>query len=493
MTPYCAFVVLWVVLTTFNFGFGTSELNPLQKALTCSTTIERSPLADLPSCIRMSNAQFGYVTAAFTVGGFVGSLSLSSLKTIISPLKKSKNALIFASLCNVAGGLVRAWSASWPVLAAGRLLLGIGSGVALVVVPAYLNDISPSAMQGSIGVLNQLSIVIGILVAQALGVSQLGDVASPGAWRWVPIVSVAFSLLHVGLSPWAAHAPGDAGNPEVVRGKLWRSARRDTNSGSVEADALLTPDEPDADTCSDHHMSTATTTTTTPSISMLLQLAFSSKRASDLSSARTQGDLRRGTRMIIFTQMAQQLSGINAVLYYSTGILSDALGAGGGGNADADKTARLIGLGVTFVNFVMTFPPIPLIDESRLGRKRLLQISSSTMAISAAVLGFALIYSKIVLASISILLFAAGFSAGLGPIPFLILPELVPRSAVQPASSLGIACNWLANITLATIFLPLKDALGGKVFFIFVMIDTVIFVVITRFYTYSDNRDRQGR
>lgn len=489
ITPFLALAVLWVVLPTFNFGFGTSELNPLQRALTCPTVRPTNAAWSPPPCLDLTNAQFGYITAGFTVGGFLGSIGLAPFKSIVPGLQRSKNALLFSGAWNVAGGLVQASAASWPILALGRLFMGIGSGIALVVVPGYLNDLSPPALQGSVGVLNQLSIVIGILTAQGLGVSSLADAptqGSSGPWRFVPLVSSIIAALQLLLSPLAVDAPSDVRDGARIKNRLW-GVRDDAlnqrgEGGAAEAESLLAPEEPDADTGSES--SSLPSRPTNVSFSTLLSAAFLSKRTAN----REQQALRRGTRMIIFTQMAQQLSGVNAVLYYSTGILSDVIKGDGAGGNGGDRIARWIGFGITFVNFLMTFPPIPLIDERRLGRKRLLQISSATMAVSALALGIALIRSYTNIAAASIVIFTAGFSAGLGPIPFLILPELVPRHAIPAASSLGIACNWLANITLASVFLPLKDALGGKVFFIFVTIDSIICLVISRFYSYSPPR-----
>ena len=84
------FVIFWTVLSTFNFGFGTSELNPLQNVLSCPITSPASVLtsAKLPSCIPLTSNQFGYITAAFTVGGFIASLTVSYLRSQLSILKR---------------------------------------------------------------------------------------------------------------------------------------------------------------------------------------------------------------------------------------------------------------------------------------------------------------------------------------------------------------------------------------------------------------------
>jgi SP family facilitated glucose transporter-like MFS transporter 3 len=302
------------------------------------------------------------------------------------------------------------------------------------------SNISPPHLKGSIGVINQLSIVIGILSAQALGVSPLG--ASPNSpslfernlgldqapWRFVPLISAAFPLIQILLSPLALNPPSDlqGEEKEKVERQLWGS-NPDGESEQGEQEALLAEDEADADTQGSDG-SSSNTSSSVLSITDLLKVVSRPKSSSNLeTSSKEHSEIRKGTLVIIFSQMAQQLSGVNGVFYFSTGILSDVFKGGDSSGAGGDKIARFIGLGITFVNFLMTFPPIYLINESLLGRKRLLQISSASMAISSLALAFALLFGQSILAAVSIVVFVAGFSLGLGPIPFLILPELVPK------------------------------------------------------------------
>jgi MFS family permease len=75
-----------------------------------------------------------------------------------------------------------------------------------------------------------------------------------------------------------------------------------------------------------------------------------------------------------------------------------------------------------------SFPPMYLISESRLGRRGLLLSSSSSMALSSLALGLGILYAVPWLSAVALVAVVAGFSIGLGPVPFLILPELVePR------------------------------------------------------------------
>lgn len=423
LTLPCVLVIAWIVLATFNFGFGTSELNPLQNSMTCSRANDSS------HCIVMSNSQFGYVTAAFTLGGFLGSLSLAPLKTHFAVLARLRFVLVFSSLFTILAGFVQAMASTWLVLALGRLLMGVGSGMALVTVPGYLKEVSPPHLQGSVGVLNQFSIVIGILIAQALGASHLGDPPTPSStfalWRIVPLVSSAVALTQVIFSPLIFDAPCDVGSEVAIhiREKLWGTPPSNTEEGRA---LLLSDDEADDSSGESERESHRRGITRKWTVKDVVFLALWPRPIGEAEHA----SLRKGIRLIIFTQIAQQLSGVNAVLYFSTGILA---GLFEGNNGEA--MAKRIALGITFVNFLMTFPPIPLVQENRLGRKRLLQLSAGIMAVSATVLGFSLLRSYVVLAAISIVTFAAGFSLGLGPVPFLILPELVSGEVrLQPVA-----------------------------------------------------------
>ncbi|PWN90981.1 general substrate transporter [Acaromyces ingoldii] len=512
--PLLYFEILWVVLSTFNYGFGISELNPLQGVLSCPP---RTTDARLPACLDLTSSQFGYVTAAFTLGGFLASLVLSPLRTTLLPslFGRAKQALVLAAALAVIGGATQAASTSWSILALGRFFMGLGSGMAIVIVPSYLNDISPPALRGSIGVLNQLSIVTGILSAQGLGVSPLGEnpsssaenssSSSSGPWRAVPLISASVALLQILLAPLALDSPSDVDEQSAVRirSRLWAvhvargRAAAGEGEGEEEEQAALLAQEPDADTSS---VSTHAEEPSQPVTMLTLVRLLVAPSTVSAVPASKKAPLRKGVALIAFTQLAQQLSGVNAVLYYSTGILSDVFHSPSSPTTEAGSDSALakkIALGITLVNALMTFPPIYLIRESRLGRKKLLLLSSGLMSLSSLLLCLGITRHGSLLSAASLVVFVAAFSAGLGPIPFLILPELVasPTAADAPtraaAASFGIALNWLANVALASLFLPLRQLAtrfdgqtGGSVFLLFTLINAATAWGVSSFYAY---------
>ncbi|CAD6892749.1 unnamed protein product [Tilletia controversa] len=521
--PIFVVLVAWIAISAFNYGFGISELNPLQRVLSCSPIDPKAAAAagiKIPPCVPMSDSEFGLITACFTLGGFLGSLFISPLS---SRLRWGRRAgILLSAVLNSVGAALLSISVSKGAMSAARFFQGLGAGIGVVVVPLYLNEISPPALQGSIGVLNQLGIVFGIMVAQALGA--LPSVTGPGAkataWRMVPLVSCASSLLQLLLgavlpvcglrvvpeSPvWLEENTGDKAGTGIttdaegndvgrdgasaahdVRKRLWAQralldfdqARRDQG----EAGAVSTNEADEQEQEQEGLLSASDGGATDGASSTGRRRQNERTRQLSFFEIWTDADTRRGLSLVVFTQLAQQLSGINAVLYYSTGILKKVLPA----------SAELVGLGITVINALMTFPPIYLIDESRFGRRKLLLVSASTMSAFAVLLGISINGGWRLMSAVAIVGFVAAFSVGLGPVPFLILPELVPARAVSAASSAGLSINWIANFAVGSLFLPVRSALanldggqGGSVFIIFAVVNATSAIVIGRRYRYE--------
>lgn len=320
-------VLLWILFSATNYGYGISELNALQPILTCqSRRPSQAALGALLSpietgCIPLSESQFGLVTSLFTLGGLVSSF-------LISPVSKSfgwgrKTCITWSAIAGIAGSLVLGLSSGLWGLGAGRFLQGIGSGIGVVMVPIFLNEISPVALKGSIGVLNQFSIVMGIFIAQAIGASRLGSDGS--YWRLVPLTSGLVSIMQlvgsftVGLeSPgWlegegrttSAVAATDAA--DEIRTILWSpkelqswkesrtspSSRHAARSDEERQGLLASEGDADADTTS-------------------AGVAASNERNKvGLADLFSDPEVRPGATLVILTQLGQQLSGIVSIAF----------------------------------------------------------------------------------------------------------------------------------------------------------------------------------
>lgn len=422
VTPRFRLVLIWILFSAANYGYGISELNALQPMLTCrnrdpTITTALSPINT--GCIPLTESHFGLVTSLFTLGGLFSSFLISPVSKTLSWGRKT--CITSSAVAGIAGSLILSVSSTLFALGAGRFIQGIGSGIGVVMVPIFLNEISPVSLKGSIGVLNQFSIVMGIFVAQAIGASSLG---SDGTWwRAVPAVSGVLSVLQfVGSYSVGLESPG------------WLEGEGKSVVGSSEVTAKDAADDVRAQLWSTKELqswkesrgsSGSRTTADEERQGLLSESNTDSGDAVNPSSERDQigltdlfsdAEVRPGTILVILTQLGQQLSGINAVLYYSVGILGSIL----------PSLAGSIGILITVINIIMTFPPIYLIDEHRVGRKNLMVGSALVMAVASAMLGAGIVYGYKVISAVCMVAMVAGFSFGLGPIPFVILPEVVP-------------------------------------------------------------------
>jgi len=143
-----------------------AELNAPEKAMRCLHQPEDTFALPSPrTCIPMDPPSFAIVTSIFTLGGLIGALSSGPLSTAYGRLLPLRLASVFFVL----GPLFSALAPNFGLLVTGRFLSGIGSGAALVIVPIYIGEIAPMASKGSFGALTQITINVGILLAQVLG------------------------------------------------------------------------------------------------------------------------------------------------------------------------------------------------------------------------------------------------------------------------------------------------------------------------------------
>ncbi|CAG9117759.1 unnamed protein product [Plutella xylostella] len=154
----------------------------------------------------------------------------------------------------------------------------------------------------------------------------------------------------------------------------------------------------------------------------------------------------------------QQLSGINAVIFYTVQIFQMS-----GSSVDEHLSTIIVGV----VNFASTFIATAIID--RVGRKILLYFSSVTMTLTLILLGtffYVRDVYKMDVSSLgwlpltSVMLYLLGFSLGFGPIPWLMMGEILPAKIRGPAASICTAFNWLCTFTVTKTFQNILDGIG---------------------------------
>ncbi|GAA5858373.1 hypothetical protein JCM1840_001170 [Sporobolomyces johnsonii] len=418
-------------LAQLQFGFHISSLNSSAASIICGNAVKQRGALGLPSCVELSETAFGLVTSAYTVGGLFASLNAGGL---IERWGKKGTAVVSAGVIILGASAVSLGSSLW-VLVLGRILIGMSCGIATVLVPLYLASVAPPAIAGNIGILTQISVNVGIFMAQSISV----PLSAPGTgqWRFVSLVSVAIALAQIATSPlMVEERPNKHLNPTFVVPDEERAPLARDGDDDDEVASLKTDD----------------------GVSLTVAEVLTSKEPS----------VKRPLWALVLVMFFQQAAGINAVMFYSVTILT----------AVNPASAKTVALLVTLINLLMTLPTVYLID--RLGRRSLLVMSLITMSMSSLVLGWAINTDQFTIASVFIILFVVSFAMGLGPVPFVLLGELPKPEAKSATASIAVATNWISNLIIGVAFLPFRDWLAewtgsgsGSVFFVFAALSAV--------------------
>ncbi|KAF9027161.1 general substrate transporter [Hymenopellis radicata] len=451
-TSYGWYVCLWILLIPFQYGYHISVLNQLHESLTCA--VAPSSL-ELPDCVPMTEFTFSVVTSIFTVGGLVGSL----MANVVSDNYGRRPAATLSAAILVLGTLIQAVSSGVTGLCLGRFLVGVSAGVGLCVSPVYISEITPKDMKGKVGVLTQLGIVLGICGTQMIGL-YMGS--KQGGWRWVFAGSSVVGIVQVLL--------GISGT--VVESPEWLKAHGQTVGGRSLHTTSTTPAAPDTEALLEDEEGPASPYESDADARLKMPQASITLPAVIF---KTPEDVRTPLLIVCFAMLSQQVSGINAVLYYSNDILRSTL----------PELGPYVSLAITIVNVLMTFPPIFLVHK--LGPKRLLLISTAGAITSLILVGIGLGRDLKVLSSVMIVVFVMSFAVGLGPIPFLLIPQVSPYYATSALSSIALALNWIANFLVGLAFLPLRKFLSGgdptkqgRVFWVFAAVLALCMLMVAR-------------
>ncbi|KAF8928134.1 sugar transporter [Dissophora ornata] len=477
-TPALFFNALAIVLGSFQYGYHIGELNSPQKVI---TTCPDPPYPDpstlgehlndwietdgsLPTCISMTNSEWSVLVATLTLGGLLGALFVGSR---LADRFGRRNALLLNNVPLALGSLVMGCASTYWAMLAGRFVLGIGCGAVTVIVPMFLAEVSPPELRGSLGVMNQLGIVVGILFSQVLGLY----FSTPSGWRIILITGVVLSVLQFFLLPFCVESPrflalqpGGAARAkralQILRGR--QDVTKEIRDWTRQDDRAVVAEEegqvgsPLMNESSDPLLvGGAGAGGEEQPLQQKAFNALNSGRGLSVIEFVSLPRYRRPALILLLVQLSQQLSGINGVIFYSTAIMSQILPSSG----------AMITVYISIVNTIMTLISAYLMD--RAPRRTLLLSSSVAMATSSFVLAGSLNYEIPMLSAFSIIAFVASFAIGLGPIPFLIIPEVVDTTAVASASAFALSVNFTMNFIVSALFLKLQEWWGGNVFYLF--------------------------
>jgi MFS transporter, SP family, sugar:H+ symporter len=413
----------------------------------------------------VSGPFLGFAVASALLGAAAGAMSAGRFADRFGRLFVMKVAAVLFFISAIGAGLApEVWT-----LIVFRVIGGLGVGVASVIAPAYIAEVSPPRIRGRLGSLQQLAIVSGIFVSLAVDYALASAAGGSGgvlwlgleAWRWMFIAMVIPSLVY-GLLAFTI--------PESPRYLIARhripEARKILTALLGEKNLEIT-------------------------INRIEQTLADEKPPSwaDIRSA------KGGLLPIVWVGLAlsifQQAVGINVIFYYSN-ILWEAVGF-------SEDDSFVITVITSIVNIATTLIAIALVD--RIGRKPLLLIGSAGMALSlgtmAVIFGTATIGADGVphlegatgpIALVAANVFVVAFGMSWGPVVWVLLGEMFPNRIRAAALSLAAAGQWVANWVITVSFPGLKDVSLGLAYGLYTTAAILSFLFVAKWV-----RETKGR
>jgi len=379
-------------LAGFLFGFDTVVISGAEK--TIQTLWGLSPGLH---GIAMASALYGTV-----VGSLLGGWPADRFGR--------KATLLWIGVLYFAGAVGSALAPNVTVFILARVIGGLGIGISTVVAPMYISEIAPPKHRGRLAGMFQFNIVFGILIAFVSNALLAGIGAN--AWRWMLGVAAFPSLLYALLC---------IGLPESPRWLL--SRKRDRDAGLE----VLQRIEPEVSRAEIAAQADAIIAASTEQVS---SGHFWTKR------------LQKPILLAILIAFFNQLSGINAILYFAPRIFElTGLGA---------KAALLQSVGIGVTNLVFTFVGLWLID--RLGRRTLLYIGSFGYIASLGLVAWAFFTAHFSIVPVCIFAFIAAHAIGQGAVIWVFISEIFPNRHRAEGQTLGSFTHWIFAALLTTFF-----------------------------------------
>jgi MFS transporter, SP family, galactose:H+ symporter len=388
----------------------------------------------------LTTRQQELLTTMVVIGQIAGALGAGVLANAIGRKKSVVLVLVAYAMFALLGAL----SVSLPMLLVARLLLGLTIGVTVVVVPVYIAESAPAAVRGSLLTAYQLAIVSGLIVGYLTGYLLAGT----HSWRWMLGLAAVPAML---LLPLLIRMP-DTARWYLLKGRV-DDARR----------ALLRV-EPNANVDEE-----------------VAEIGRALSEGSGGFSEMLRRPYSRATVFVIVLGFLIQITGINAIIYYSPRIF-EAMGFTG--------NFALLALPalVQVAGLAAVCTALLLVD--RLGRRPIL-LSGIAMMIVADVVLLAVFAQghlggsnsgALILGFAGVLLFIIGYTMGFGSLGWVYASESFPTRLRSIGSSTMLTSNLVANAIVAAVFLTMLHSLGGAgTFAVFAVLALVAFGFVYRY------------
>jgi len=396
---------------------------------------------------QLDSIQTGWAVSCVLIGCIFGAGSAGALSDAMG----RKKVLMLSAMLFTLSAAGAAIPQSLAQFIAARILGGFAIGAASIVSPLYISEISPARMRGRLVAVNQLAIVSGMLVVYFVN-ARIAAFSTEAwnqttGWRWMfgsgTLPALVFFAL-IFLVPESPRWLSKKGRNEEALAILTRVG------GESHARAELKE----------------------------IAAALSQEGGSIFDL------LKPGIRAALFLGIAlailDQITGINAVIYYAPEIFKSA----GLRTTAAINATVLVGL----VNLVFTIVSMYLVDK--IGRKPLLVFTAAGMAVFLFFLGAAFHYNKTegpwVL--LSVLGYVASFAVAMGPVVWVVIAEIYPTKVRGTAMGIATVVLWFSDFLVSEFFPYMLEKLKGDVFFVYAIVCVVAFFVFIIFVPETKNK-----
>ncbi|MDI3262199.1 MAG: sugar porter family MFS transporter [Fulvimonas sp.] len=421
-TGHVVLIAAAAALGGFLFGFDTSVVNGTVDAVRAG--------------FHLNAGQIGLAVSCALLGSAVGAWYAGSLADRFGRLRTMQIAAVLLGVAALGCGLVHGL---WE-LVFWRVVAGMGVGVASVIAPAYIAEISPADIRGRLGSLQQLAIVLGIFVA-LLSDAWIAHVAGGAAnkswfgleaWRWMYIVGVLPALIYGVLSIPIPESP-----------RYLVASDRPQEARQVLREVLDLKSE--------------------SALNRKVEEIEHSLRKEYKPSFKDLRGPRLGLLPVVWTgillSVLQQFVGINVIFYYSSALWHSV------GFSEADSFT--ITVATSIVNVLVTLVAIALVDK--VGRKPLLLAGSAGMTVALALMAWCFAqatgngntlslpapWGPVALVAANV--YVVCFGVSWGPVVWVLLGEMFPNRIRAIALAVAAAAQWLANFAVSSTFPALAE------------------------------------
>lgn len=423
INKYVLFLSLVAALGGFLFGFDTAVISGAERAIQ-----QIWGLSDWSHGLAVAIALYGTV-----IGALFGGIPADKYGR--------KNSLIWIGVLFFVSALGSAVAPEVYSFMFFRFIGGLGVGASSVVAPMYISEISPAKNRGQLVALYQFNLVFGILVAYFSNYV-IGIAITEDSWRWMLGVEAIPALIYTLLVFKVPQSP------------RWLIAK---NDNFEEAERILSRTDPDG-------------------VKEAIRLALEEKQQNTLAvgfTALFNSKYLHITMLAILIALFNQLSGINAIIYFAPRVFEMA------GISAEGALLSTVGIGV--INLIATMLGLYLID--RIGRKKLMYMGSVGYIISLSLIAYSFSGGQISvsLLPIFVFMFIASHAIGQGAVIWVFISEVFPNELRAYGQSIGCFTHWILAAVIANVFPFFANQIGPIYifsFFALMMVLQLIWVAV---------------